>query len=513
MGFSIEGLRKYAEGDGGAVGLGFSGSHVARAATTFVTGGVEGKSKEDATFRGTKPQPAGPAVAAVAPGTEVSSNTLVRDQPTESSGSVVQNRRRKRRWDNPESASQGQPSIRQDTSCLSQLPATQQQLVNVAQMHAETNVDGQTSSDRHNTDSSQHHHRPPEAYTSFQANPTVQSSQPVQMGIAGDISCHAQPMQPDSILQPEPSGLHDDVHAQVERIRNARLIATRLREEQALVTGVDCSVNYAQQREDFLEMERRRFQSCRLKNLEYVMKREQSEIQQHVECVNQIASLEEKQNIQIQIMREQQRQKQELLGQRKTQRHQSQMLNENSGGIGSKEQRRAETLRKRHHSEQRTSISNTDIGESLRTSLYLTNLPTDGSCDERALKSLFCLFGRLDRVTMYRDRSTGDLKGDGLIAYGRDAALEHKSKGTGADLVETVCSQLNGAELACGTAIHVEPASKDYKRKANSQRIPVSNSPAEGVSPVEQGHRNEPTAAKGEVETGGELDDFFASLE
>ncbi|EJK49106.1 hypothetical protein THAOC_32049, partial [Thalassiosira oceanica] len=476
--------RKYAEGDGGAVGLGFSGSHVARAATTFVTGGVEGKSKEDATFCGTKPQPAGPAVA---PGTEVSSNTLVRDQPTESNGSVVQNRRRKRRWDNPESASQGQPSSQQDTSCLSQHPATQQQLVNVAQMHAETNVDGQTSSDRHNTDSSQHHHRPPEAYTSFQANPTVQSSQPVQMGIAGDISCHAQPMHPDSILQPEPSVLHDDVHAQVERIRNARLIATRLREEQAL--------------------------SCRLKNLEYVMKREQSEIQQHVECVNQIASLEEKQDIQIQIMREQQRQKQELLGQRKTQRHQSQMLNENSGGIGSKEQRRAETLRKRHHSEQRTSISNTDIGESLRTSLYLTNLPTDGSCDERALKSLFCLFGRLDRVTMYRDRSTGDLKGDGLIAYGRDAALEHKSKGTGADLVETVCSQLNGAELACGTAIHVEPASKDYKRKANSQRIPVSNSPAEGVSPVEQGHRNEPTAAKGEVETGGELDDFFASLE
>ena len=435
MGFSIEGLRKYAEGDGDAVGLGFSGSHVARSATTFVTGGVEGKTT---TFCDTKPPPAAPAVAAV---TAVSSNTLVQDQSAESSGPVIQNRRRKRRWDNPESTvSQGQPSSRPDT-CPPHHPATQQ-LANAAPMHAETSVSGETSSERHREDSSQFHPgHPAQAFTSSQANVAAQSSRPVQFDIARDISCHAQSMHRDNNLQPEPSVLHDDIHVQVERIRNARLIATRLREEQALVTGVDCSVNYAQQREDFLEKERRRFQSCRLKNLEYVMKREESEIQQHVECVNQIASLEEKQNIQIQIMKEQQRQKQELLGQRKTQRQQSQMLNENSGGIGTKEQRRAETLRKRHQSEKRP--SNADTGESLRTSLYLTNLPTDGSCDERVLKSLFCMFGRLDRVTMYRDRSTGDLKGDGLITYGRDAALEHESKGSGVDLVETVCSQVS----------------------------------------------------------------------
>ena len=391
MGFSIEGLRKYAEGDGGAVGLGFSGSQ-ARTTTTFVTGGVEEKSKEDATFRdkpqpGQPGQPAGPAVSAETAG---SSNTLVQDQPTGSSvNDGTPGRRRKRRWDNP----QGQPSSGQDT-CPTQHPATQEQeLANAAPMHAETD--------------------------------------------------HAQVTHPNNNLQAESSIIHDDIHTQVERIRNARLIATRLREEQPLVTGVDCSVNYAQQREDFLEMERQKFQSCRLKNLEYVMKREESEMQQHIECVNQISGLEEKQNIQIQIMREQQRRKQELLEQRKAQRQQTQMLNENAGGIGSKEQRRAETVRKRHHSEQRTSISNADTGESLRASLYLTNLPTDGSCDERILKSLFCLFGRLDRVTMYRDRSTGDLKGDGLISYGRDAALEHKSKGTGVDLVETVCSQVS----------------------------------------------------------------------
>ena len=79
--------------------------------------------------------------------------------------------------------------------------------------------------------------------------------------------------------------------------------------------------------------------------------------------------------------------------------------------------------------------------------------------------------------------------------------------------VDYLFFQLNGAELACGTAIHVEPASHDYKSKVNSQRISVSDCPLEDVPPVDQSHKNEPTVAKEEVETGGDLDDFFASLE
>lgn len=77
--------------------------------------------------------------------------------------------------------------------------------------------------------------------------------------------------------------------------------------------------------------------------------------------------------------------------------------------------------------------------------IYLTNLPVDASCTERTLQSLFCLYGRLDRVVMYRNRTNGELKGDGLIVFGRDAAEEYRVKNNdngGVDLVESVCTQV-----------------------------------------------------------------------
>jgi hypothetical protein len=69
----------------------------------------------------------------------------------------------------------------------------------------------------------------------------------------------------------------------------------------------------------------------------------------------------------------------------------------------------------------------------------------DGSTTERTLRSLFGAYGRLDRVTMYRCRSTGELKGDGLIVFGRDAVEEHRVRrraDDGADLVGAICAQV-----------------------------------------------------------------------
>ena len=52
---------------------------------------------------------------------------------------------------------------------------------------------------------------------------------------------------------------------------------------------------------------------------------------------------------------------------------------------------------------------------------------------------------------MYRHRISGELKGDGIIVYGRDAAEEYQAKmkdsnasceSNTIDLVETVCSQV-----------------------------------------------------------------------
>ena len=43
---------------------------------------------------------------------------------------------------------------------------------------------------------------------------------------------------------------------------------------------------------------------------------------------------------------------------------------------------------------------------------------------------------------MYRHRSNGDLKGDGLIVFGRDAAEAYQAKHGEDGLVESVCAQV-----------------------------------------------------------------------
>jgi len=61
-----------------------------------------------------------------------------------------------------------------------------------------------------------------------------------------------------------------------------------------------------------------------------------------------------------------------------------------------------------------------------RLLIYLTNLQTDGSTTEQSLRELFGSYGQLDRITMYRHRSTGEYKGDGLIMFGRESVEEYK---------------------------------------------------------------------------------------
>ena len=218
-------------------------------------------------------------------------------------------------------------------------------------------------------------------------------------------------------------------------------------------------------------------------------------------------------------------------------RQQRQLQMKVGGGIGSNDQRHVEVIRKRHlqHPNQQEQRQETPASTTpARTSIYLTNLPTDGSITERTLGSLFCTYGRLDRVTMYRDRSSGELKGDGLIVFGRDAIIAADAQNCGdnaADLVDIVCSQMNGAELPCGTVIGVEPADMDWGKNNGSNKKSKTSSSDHHQSPTVQvasncgsdgvemkkSNKASTEAAAREETTGGnddeDLDDFFASLE
>jgi len=325
-------------------------------------------------------------------------------------------------------------------------------------------------------------------------------------------------------------------------VEKALAIAMKFHHQAVTDKTIPDDIDYAQKRRNHFQKERRKLQEFRLKNLEYVMKHEERELRKHVECMNQVTAYEERQQLQLQFQQQQQRQRRLQMEHTEQQREQRGMMNEGGRGIGTKEQRRAERARKR----QRSNPSKKADGgapsddRTLRMSLYLTNLPTDGSTTERTLQSLFCLYGRLDRVTMYRHRSTGYLKGDGLVTFGRDAAEEHRTRNGGeggVDLVDAVCAQMNGAELPCGTTIGVQPADMDYKKKTKTEkgetneRQSVINgkhgSVESTINGIQQDRREEKTMSTAAAAAAvihdeskdknakdeDDLDDFFASLE
>lgn len=209
--------------------------------------------------------------------------------------------------------------------------------------------------------------------------------------------------------------------------------------------SIPSGINYLEKRQAHFQKEKVKLNKFRLKNLEYVMRHDEMELRRHVDSMNRITAFEEKQSIQMELAKQQQRERQAKLELKRQQKTQT-IIKSAGGGIGSREQQRAEKFRKREHLEQGTSRVTTSNGAEprmpQRNAIYLTNLPTDGSTTERILHSLFSSYGRLDRVTMYRNRSTGELKGDGLIVFGKDALVGYNNTADG-DLIDAVCLQVS----------------------------------------------------------------------
>ena len=309
-----------------------------------------------------------------------------------------------------------------------------------------------------------------------------------------------------------------------ESLEKARAIAMRFQQEGTIIVdaSIPDDIDYSQKRREHFEHEKLRHSKYRLKNLEYVMKREEVNLRQHVNVMDQMNQYEERLQIQKELQDRQRHEMRMQLEEKERRKEARGISNETGGGIGTKEQRHAERVRVKAARQDDQKVNDE---QPIRTSLYLTNLPVDGSTTERTLHSLFRAYGRLDRVTMYRHRSTGELKGDGLIVFGRDAVEANRSgrpQDEGKDLVGEVCLQMNGAELPCGTIIGVQPVDVDYKTKSKnddknpSQRPPYlsssgpfTNLPLEGINAamVSQDHDTPRESDK------DDLDDFFASLE
>lgn len=228
---------------------------------------------------------------------------------------------------------------------------------------------------------------------------------------------------------------------------------------------------YKQQRDKALQRERERIQRALLKNLDYLIKSKER-------------AMERLQQNNIDP---------------KAKRHVFMPLS--MAGIGSQQRDKVERKRQRvlHPSQQQSTHHQSTVA------VYLSGLSVEGGDPSAALWQLFGAFGHVERVHLYKTTDhTGNstIKGDGLVIYKISSVKE------GRRLVEHVCAQAHGAEVA-GCRLSVEPAHTNNQHNDQSELesdTGVRNSPKDTI----QDEPAKPT--ENERQEDGELEAFFASL-
>lgn len=127
-------------------------------------------------------------------------------------------------------------------------------------------------------------------------------------------------------------------------------------------------------------------------------------------------------------------------------------------------------------------------------------------CEDGLLRQLFESYGTIHKIHRYRDKQTKQLKGDGLVIYAANNTKEGNDT-----FIETICAQLNGAELPSGQVLCVEPASTNQPTTQFSAPNPDKPTlPASKAAMVELEASKPPS--NGAVTVQDDLEDFFDSL-
>jgi hypothetical protein len=200
---------------------------------------------------------------------------------------------------------------------------------------------------------------------------------------------------------------------------------------------------YEQQRITAFQREAVRKHAALLKNLEYVALKQDQRL-------HQLTAQAEQSRLDQARMQEHHR---AVLEERKRARisHTSSVPpppQQKAGGIGSK-QRKVGDHSRRIKGQPRTDKNagaNTDDRQS-SVAIYVSGLETDGSSfvggggrdeqEQESVRSLFASYGKIVKVRVYRNKMTGDLKGDALVVFQVSCQVE------GDALVQMVCSQVS----------------------------------------------------------------------
>ena len=172
-------------------------------------------------------------------------------------------------------------------------------------------------------------------------------------------------------------------------------------------------------RRECLDKLKERKRIALLKNLEYVARVEDERLQ------DRLARVQEAQEYHYQL----EDYHNQVLELRST--NNKMAMNALQAGIGTEQRQRAEKKRKQ----------NTQSTSSDSLAIYVSNLPTDGSVSDDLMRALFGSYGNLRKIHLYRDKQTGELKGDALIIYSLGQARDRSS------ITEAVCSQVRQSLL------------------------------------------------------------------
>jgi hypothetical protein len=180
--------------------------------------------------------------------------------------------------------------------------------------------------------------------------------------------------------------------------------------------------SFVEQRARGLHREARCKRQFLQKNLEYVARRERNRA--HHLAVEIAAGELEQATLQKQYQWA-------LKERQKIQRESSLLAKASKAAIGSRERRGAERLKRNSYGGARAHSC-----ESLESAseAYVWGIPVDGTVNETFLRSLFEPYGVIHKVHLYRDKISGQVKGDALIVFRNDEGSN--------TLLPTVCAQV-----------------------------------------------------------------------
>jgi hypothetical protein len=205
--------------------------------------------------------------------------------------------------------------------------------------------------------------------------------------------------------------------------------------EDGIIDGEPLSI-YREQRIAGLQREETRKHAALLKNLEYVAARENERYQQLM--VQAKKTRQHQQHIHDRS--------QNVLEERKRAQFAAGTKLKSQRGVGAGRRTTIDSVKQaKTHA---PGGQQQEEREQSSVAIYLSGIPTNDTVGDGMLRQLFSSYGKILKLHFYRNKKTGQLKGDGLIVY------QVSSKERGNDLIQLVRSQVSKGNNTLGSSRH-----------------------------------------------------------